>query len=49
MLFVGAIYWLLWAKILPWIGKYELVEETAVDPIDGWERNYFTTRSLKST
>lgn len=49
VLFVGALYWLLWAKIMPWVGNYELVEETAVDPIDGWERSYFTTRSLKST
>ncbi|KAM0512949.1 hypothetical protein ACHAPE_008308 [Trichoderma viride] len=49
VLFVGALYWLLWAKVMPWVGNYELVEETAVDPIDGWERSYFTTRSLKST
>jgi hypothetical protein len=47
VLFVGGLYWLVWAKIAPWIGNYELVEETTVDEIDGWERSYFTTRSLK--
>lgn len=47
VLAVGALYWLLWAKILPWIGNYELVEETVMDEIDGWERTTFTTKSLK--
>ncbi|KAK5996931.1 High-affinity methionine permease [Cladobotryum mycophilum] len=44
VLFAGGVYWFIWAKLLPWIGKYDLVEETVVDEIDGWERNVFTKR-----
>ncbi|KZL86882.1 amino acid permease, partial [Colletotrichum incanum] len=40
----GGLYWVVWAKILPKIGKYELVRETVVDEIDGWERNVFFRR-----
>ncbi|OLN81437.1 High-affinity methionine permease 8 [Colletotrichum chlorophyti] len=40
----GGLYWVVWAKILPKIGKYELVRETVVDEIDGWERNVFFKR-----
>lgn len=43
----GAIYWLFWAIILPKIGRYELIRETVVDPIDGWEANQFRTVSKK--
>lgn len=37
----GGVYWVVWAKLLPWIGGYDLVRETAVDEIDGWERHVF--------
>ncbi|OBR14714.1 Amino acid permease [Colletotrichum higginsianum IMI 349063] len=40
----GGLYWVVWAKILPKLGKYELVRETVVDDIDGWERNVFFRR-----
>jgi hypothetical protein len=40
----GAVYWLVWAKILPKVGGYELVREKVVDDIDGWERNAFKRR-----
>ncbi|KAK7208521.1 high affinity methionine permease [Myxozyma melibiosi] len=36
----GAAYWLLWAKILPYVGKYKLVRATVVGD-DGWSRNLF--------
>nr|OQO23724.1 hypothetical protein B0A51_09031 [Rachicladosporium sp. CCFEE 5018] len=42
----GGLYWLIWAKIAPKIGKYELVREATVDEVDGWERHYFVRRSL---
>ncbi|KAK2594492.1 methionine permease [Conoideocrella luteorostrata] len=46
VLFAGGVYWLIWAVILPKIGRYELLKETVVDDIDGWERSYFYTRPL---
>ncbi|KAK6438124.1 methionine permease [Oleoguttula sp. CCFEE 5521] len=42
----GGLYWLIWAKIAPRIGKYELVREATVDEVDGWERHYFVRRPL---
>lgn len=42
----GGLYWLVWAIILPKIGKYELVRETVRDDIDGWERSHFVRRPL---
>ncbi|KAG6010717.1 hypothetical protein E4U43_008541 [Claviceps pusilla] len=42
----GALYWLVWAVVLPKLGKYELVRETVVDDIDGWERSHFYKRPL---
>ncbi|KAJ9271256.1 hypothetical protein DTO212C5_2606 [Paecilomyces variotii] len=36
----GALYWLVWAVLLPYLGKYTLVKETVVDP-DGWSRSIF--------
>ncbi|OBS28229.1 hypothetical protein FPOA_02170 [Fusarium poae] len=41
ILAAGAVYWLVWAVILPKIGGYKLVRETHVDEIDGWESNRF--------
>jgi hypothetical protein len=41
ILVAGAVYWLIWAVILPKIGGYKLVRETHVDEIDGWESNRF--------
>ncbi|PGH10252.1 hypothetical protein GX51_00007 [Blastomyces parvus] len=38
---VGAIYWLFWAALLPWIGRYRLVEEIVIAP-DGWSRQIIT-------
>ncbi|TEA22329.1 High-affinity methionine permease [Colletotrichum sidae] len=45
----GGLYWVVWAKILPRLGKYELVREVIVDDIDGWERNVFFKRPLGHT
>ncbi|OCL05471.1 APA family basic amino acid/polyamine antiporter [Glonium stellatum] len=42
----GGVYWLIWAIVLPRVGKYELVRETRVDPMDGWERSIFSKRKL---
>lgn len=41
IIFAGGIYWLIWAIILPKLGKYTLVREEVVDDIDGWERHIF--------
>lgn len=49
IIFAGGVYWLVWAVILPKVGKYELVRETVVDDIDGWERNVFFRRPLEQT
>ncbi|KAG5979795.1 hypothetical protein E4U55_004753 [Claviceps digitariae] len=46
VLAAGALYWLVWAVILPRLGRYELVQETVVDDIDGWERTVFHKRPL---
>ncbi|KAL2434854.1 High-affinity methionine permease [Exophiala dermatitidis] len=42
----GGLYWLVWAVILPRIGRYELVRETRVSELDGWERSVFSRRKL---
>ena len=47
IIFAGGVYWLVWAVILPKVGKYELVQETVVDEIDGWERTVFTKSPLR--
>ncbi|KAJ9145000.1 Amino acid transporter [Pleurostoma richardsiae] len=47
IIFAGGVYWLVWAVILPRIGGYELVRETVVDDIDGWERNVFIRKPLR--
>ncbi|KAK0614674.1 amino acid permease-domain-containing protein [Immersiella caudata] len=44
----GAVYWLVWAVILPRIGGYELVREMTVDEIDGWESSVFAKRAVGS-
>ncbi|KAL2151718.1 hypothetical protein VTH82DRAFT_6816 [Thermothelomyces myriococcoides] len=49
IIFAGGIYWLLWAVVLPRIGRYELVRETVVDDIDGWERTVFFRRPIGSS
>lgn len=46
LIFAGGIYWVIWAKILPKIGRYELLREVQIDEIDGWERNVFVRRPL---
>ncbi|KAK4118532.1 amino acid transporter [Parathielavia appendiculata] len=46
IIFAGGVYWLIWAVVLPKIGKYELVQETIVDDIDGWERRVFFRRPI---
>ncbi|EXJ92889.1 hypothetical protein A1O3_01443 [Capronia epimyces CBS 606.96] len=46
----GGVYWLVWAVLLPRIGKYELVRTTQISDFDGWERSVFSRRKLtKST
>ncbi|ATY66409.1 high affinity methionine permease [Cordyceps militaris CM01] len=44
----GGVYWLIWTKALPKIGRYQLVRETYMDEIDGWERSRFTKKPLDS-
>lgn len=46
VLLAGGVYWLVWAVLLPKIGNYELVRETVIDDIDGWERSHFHKRPL---
>ena len=43
----GGVYWLFWAVVLPRVGRYELVRETVVDEIDGWERHVFIRKPLE--
>lgn len=45
----GGVYWVIWAVILPKIGRYELVRETVYDEIDGWDRNVVVRKPLGST
>ena len=42
----SGVYWLLWAVVLPRLGKYELVREGTVME-DGWTRNQFVRRNLE--
>jgi hypothetical protein len=42
----GGVYYLIWAIILPKVGKYDLVQETHVDEVDGWERSVFVRKPL---
>lgn len=42
---LGAIYYLVWAVILPRLGGYMLVKETVLDA-DGWSRSVFTKLPL---
>jgi len=44
ILAAGGVYWIVWAKVLPKVGGYELVRETVVSNYDGWERSVFTRR-----
>ncbi|KAM3499675.1 hypothetical protein MY11210_009595 [Beauveria gryllotalpidicola] len=44
----GGVYWLIWTKLLPKIGRYQLVRETYTDDIDGWERSRFIKKPLGS-
>lgn len=41
IIFAGGLYWAVWAVLMPKIGGYELVQETIIDEIDGWERQVF--------
>ncbi|KAK0710716.1 high affinity methionine permease [Lasiosphaeris hirsuta] len=43
---LGAVYWLVWAVIMPKLGGYELDRETVVDDLDGWERQVFVKRPI---
>ncbi|EPE02469.1 high affinity methionine permease [Ophiostoma piceae UAMH 11346] len=47
LILAGGVYWVVWAKILPKLGKYELVREVRMDDIDGWERNVFIKKPLQ--
>lgn len=46
ILAAGGVYWLFWAVIGPKVGRYELVRETVVDEIDGWERHVFLRKPV---
>lgn len=37
---VGAVYWVLWAKFIPWLSGYRLSQENVVGK-DGWSRTRF--------
>jgi hypothetical protein len=37
---VGAVYWVVWARLLPWLGGYRLTQETGIDE-EGWSRAEF--------
>jgi len=41
ILCAGAVYWLVWAVVLPKIGGYRLVRTNTVMD-DGWDRNVFS-------
>jgi len=41
----GALYYMVWAVLMPKFGKYMLVKETVVDA-DGWSRSVFTRLPL---
>jgi hypothetical protein len=47
IMFAGAGYWVIWAVIMPKIGKYELARETVIDEIDGWEGHVFKRVPLR--
>ncbi|KAJ9653446.1 methionine permease, partial [Neophaeococcomyces mojaviensis] len=40
----GGVYYIIWAQLLPRLGGYELVRDTVISDIDGWERNVFSRR-----
>jgi amino acid transporter len=42
----GGLYWVIWAVLLPKLGKYELVRETLYDEIDGWDRSVVVRKPL---
>ncbi|KAL5359081.1 amino acid permease-domain-containing protein [Aspergillus floccosus] len=42
---LGALYYVVWAVVMPRIGRYMLVKETVVDA-DGWSRSVFTKLPL---
>ncbi|ORY63341.1 amino acid permease [Pseudomassariella vexata] len=46
VIFAGGVYYLVWAVAMPKLGKYQLVRETIIDEIDGWEKNVFVKRRL---
>ncbi|OAX83606.1 hypothetical protein ACJ72_02035 [Emergomyces africanus] len=45
VLLSGGIYWLIWARLMPLLGKYRL-ETMVIMGEDGWTRNVFTKRYL---
>ncbi|GES62399.1 high-affinity methionine permease [Aspergillus terreus] len=45
---LGALYYIVWAVVLPRIGRYMLVKETVVDA-DGWSRSVFTKLPLSQS
>lgn len=42
----GGVYWIVWAKILSQIGKYDMVRKTTVSEYDGWEESRFSRRKI---
>jgi hypothetical protein len=43
----GALYYLVWTILMPWLGRYMLVKETVMDS-DGWSRSVFTRMPVES-
>lgn len=45
ILVAGALYWVVWAVLLPKFGGYELVRENFVSE-DGWSRKVFVKKAI---
>ena len=45
--FVGAIYWLLWARVIPWLRGYRLSQEGVIGQ-DGWSRTVIKKVPVKA-
>lgn len=43
---LGGVYWVVWTKVLPKLGHYNLVREIQIDQTDGWDRNVFVHKPL---
>ncbi|PGH27997.1 hypothetical protein AJ80_00252 [Polytolypa hystricis UAMH7299] len=44
----GALYWVVWAVVMPWMGKYRLAQQTVIAE-DGWSRTVITRIPTNTT